>query len=177
MSVTTRASLFALAILFPGGALANDDGSRYPEGVPSDLDVAADEKLIYVTEAEGVQIYDCILSGDVYAWTFRAPEAILYSEGAGELGIHYAGPTWESNSGGTVVAAVAAKVSSPDPDAIPWLRLTAVSNSGGGPFKKVTTIQRLYTIGGVAPSSGCDASTVGAEADVPYEATYYFYKL
>jgi hypothetical protein len=40
----------------------------------------------------------------------------------------------------------------------------------------VTSIQRLNTSGGVAPASGCDADHLGAVANVPYTADYFFYK-
>lgn len=176
MVTTVVRACFASLLLASSLAYADDD-SRLPEDVPAALAVSADEKLTTVAYATGVQIYDCKASGASYAWTFRAPEATLYSEDGEEVGIHYVGPTWESNSGGTVVGAVIARVSSPDASAIPWLLLTAVSNDGGGPFKKVTSIQRLDTVGGKAPATGCDASAVGAEVEVPYAATYYFYKL
>ncbi len=38
----------------------------------------------------------------------------------------------------------------------------------------VSYIQRLDTVGGLAPSSGCDAAHVGAIARVDYKATYFF---
>ena len=111
---------------------------------------------------------------------FRAPEAILL-KGDGDaddrqIGIHYAGPTWEDHVG-SVVAAVAGRVPSPDPTAIPWLRLTAVGHSGHGRFSHVTSILRLDTVGGVAPATGCDADHAGAEARVPYRASYFFFHL
>jgi hypothetical protein len=40
----------------------------------------------------------------------------------------------------------------------------------------VTFVQRIRTAGGVAPSEGCSAATVGAEARVPYRAVYCFYR-
>lgn len=162
------------AALWPGLALADhDDADRSPE-IPSALDIGDDELLQVVTHAEGVQIYDCKASGGGYAWVFRAPDATLYSNGGSELGIHYAGPTWEWNSGGTVRGTVKARYT-PDASAIPWLRLSAVAD-GPGPLSKITTILRMDTVGGIAPSSGCDASTAGAVANVPYTAAYYFFR-
>ena len=60
--------------------------------------------------------------------------------------------------------------------AIPWLLLRAVAHSGPGLFSEVTYIQRLETVGGTAPASGCDASTVGAQARIAYQARYVFWK-
>ena len=88
---------------------------------------------------------------------------------------NYAGPTW-ADARGLVVGRVAAKVASPDPNAIPWLRLVAVSSSGHGRFPQVTTILRLDTVAGKAPATGCDAAHAGAVANVPYAAHYYFYQ-
>jgi hypothetical protein len=72
------------------------------------------------------------------------PVAKLYANDdyTGETGIHYLGPTWESNSGSKVVATRADGCNA-DPTAIDWLLLRAVTNDGSGPFKKVTYVQRV----------------------------------
>ena len=64
---------------------------------------------------------------------------------------------------------------SPDPTAIPWLLLKAATHAGTGAFADVTFIQRLDTVGGVAPSTGCDAAHLGTEVLVPYRSSYFFY--
>jgi len=62
----------------------------------------------------------------------------------------------------------------PDPTAIPWLLLRAVSSEGPGPFHRVTHIQRVNTVGGTAPTD--PGGFVGDVAEVPYTAEYYFYR-
>ena len=59
--------------------------------------------------------------------------------------------------------------------AIPWLLLRASSTTGTGVFTNVTYVQRLNTTGGVAPATGCGASTSGTDTSVAYTADYYFY--
>jgi len=39
----------------------------------------------------------------------------------------------------------------------------------------VAFVRRADTKGGVAPSTGCDAAHVAAQARVPYSATYQFF--
>ena len=63
----------------------------------------------------------------------------------------------------------------PDADAIPWLLLKAKSHDGAGALSTVTYVQRLETVGGAAPTGGCDQSTANAERRVDYTATYAFY--
>ena len=128
----------------------------------------AGNKVAFEAYAEGVQVY----RWNGTAWAFVAPDAVLYS-GNGEVGIHYGGPTWESNSGSKVVAALVERCT-PDPAAIPWLLLEAVSSEGPGIFHRVTYIQRLYTEGGLAPAGPGDF--LGEEVQVPYAATYVFYR-
>jgi hypothetical protein len=84
----------------------------------------ASSKLAFHVFAVGVQIYRW--SGTT--WTFIAPEATLYANAAGNgvVGTHYAGPTWESNSGSMVVGTVLERCT-PDATAIQWLLLGAVS--------------------------------------------------
>jgi hypothetical protein len=126
--------------------------------------------LVFHAYATGVQIYRW--SGS--AWTFVAPAANLYADlgGHGLIGKHYAGPTWESVSGSTVVGAVQERCT-PDPSAIPWLLLHAQSASGPGIFGRVASIQRLNTVGGNAPTTA--GAFAGEVANVPYSAEYFFY--
>jgi hypothetical protein len=47
--------------------------------------------------ARGVQIYECLpAQAGTLGWTFKAPEAILFSREGKVVATHYAGPTWES---------------------------------------------------------------------------------
>ena len=67
------------------------------------------------------------------------------------------------------------------PDAIPWLKLeragTHVGPTGGATLTKTTFVQRVNTVGGVAPPTGCDrVPDVGHKAFVPYTADYFFYE-
>jgi hypothetical protein len=162
-------------------ALSND---QCPQGLPASLVPGADQALFRIYPAEGVQIYRCLAQANgTYAWVFDAPDALLLSnddwDDDGErriLGHHYAGPTWEYKDRSTVVGAKVA-AATVDPTAIPWLLLNAVSHGPtAGVFTDVTSVQRLETAGGLAPTSGCDATTVNAAARVPYTATYFMYR-
>jgi hypothetical protein len=66
-------------------------------------------------------------------------------------------------------------VDAPDSAAIPWVLLTATGHSGNGVLSRVTTIQRIHTVGGQPPACGCDPMTLGAEFKSSYSAEYYFY--
>ena len=148
--------------------------------VPDSLQVPLGNKLILHAFATGVQIYQVTQSAtdpDVYTWVFVAPSATLYYDAGKQftVGTHYLGPTWETNSGSTVVGSAKVK-SVQDVTAVPWLLLTAVSNGPTGFFKKVNYIQRVNTIGGLAPTTGADADHVGQQDSIAYIAEYYFYQ-
>jgi hypothetical protein len=154
-----------------GGAAAARNDNRTPDlGACQNLRAPAGSKLAYHVYATGVQIYHWTGT----SWAFDGPSAILSADAGGRstVGIHYAGPTWESVSGGTVVGTVQQRCT-PDPNAIPWLLLSAVSD-GPGVLHHVTFVQRVNTVGGNAPSS--PGNVVGAEARVPYSAEYFFYR-
>jgi hypothetical protein len=74
-----------------------------------------------------------------------------------------------------VVGEVKAKDNGPDPNAIPWLLLSAKSTSGTGVFSHVKSIQRVHTVGGKAPTEACTQAHVGKVTRVGYKATYNFY--
>ena len=125
-----------------------------------------------------MQIYECRAKAGSAAgaeWAFVAPDAQLFDAAGRPSGKHYAGPHWEDGDGSKVVASVKARADAPTADAIPWLLLTARSVGGDGRLAKVTSIQRINTVGGVAPVGGCDASTLGRSARVPYSADYVLF--
>jgi hypothetical protein len=128
-------------------------------------------KVHFHVYAIGVQIYHW--NGALGTWGTSTPEALLYDADGNLVGHHYAGPTWESNSGslvkGTRLQGVAVNTND-----IPWLLLKGRDQAGKGIFTSVTYIQRLYTSGGVAPST--PGSFDGQEARVPYTAQYFFYR-
>jgi len=146
--------------------------------VPENLRPPVTEVLSLETKATGVQIYECNASkGEPtrFEWIFKAPEADLFDSAGNKIGKHYAGPTWESNDGSKVAGEVKARDNGPDPDAIPWLLLSAKSASGTGVFSHVKSIQRVHTVGGKAPTEACSQAQAGKVARVDYKATYNFY--
>lgn len=153
-------------------AQASDD-LQQPELPPvcAGVQVPPGNKAFFRTFATGVQVY----RWNGTSWDFVAPVANLYTNEnyRGEVGFHYAGPTWQSNSGSKVVAARVAGCQ-PDSTAIPWLLLQKVSTEGRGIFKNVSFIQRINTAGGLSPAT--PGSTVGEEKRVPYTTEYYFYR-
>src|SRR5262245_22859239 len=127
--------------------------------------------------AKGVQIYTCGKnSAGAWAWNFKAPDAELFDTQQKKIGKHYAGPTWEGEDGGKVVAAAKANVPAPTGNDIPWLWLEVKSTEGSGQFTQAKAIRRLRTLGGTAPASGCDEANANKESRVPYTAIYLFLK-
>lgn len=147
-----------------------------PAGVPATLAPAADQTIKASLSGVGVQIYICNATASGFAWTFVAPQANLLDDCDKLVGTHFIGPTWQGNDGSSVAAAKVAGATV-DPSAVPWLLLKATSNGPiSGKFSDVTSIQRLSTVGGIAPSTPCDSSNLGSISQVPYTAQYVFYK-
>ena len=149
-----------------------------PPDVPAQLRAPADQSVFLEALATGVQIYECAAKPEqpsTFEWIFRAPEAALADRLGHSIGKHYAGPTWESVDGSTVVGEVKSRDPGPNQSAIPWLLLTSKSTTGAGIFSQAKSIQRVQTVGGVAPSEPCGPTNAKQIARVPYTATYYFY--
>jgi hypothetical protein len=164
--------------------------------VPPDLEVEAGSRAFLVGHAAGTQNYICLPAGSGFAWTLFTPEATLFSGQGRQLATHFFSPNpiengafrpaWQHSRDTSIVwARLDAQSSDPAfvaPGAIPWF-LLEVAGAGEGPhggdaLGATTQIQRLNTSGGVAPSTGCSASTdIGKKAFVPYTADYFFYSL
>ncbi|MES2742607.1 MAG: DUF3455 domain-containing protein [Pseudomonadota bacterium] len=150
-----------------------------PVTVPAQLEVPPGHKLSLETSATGVQVYVCAAAKSdpsTSEWRLKTPEAELFNVAGNKVGKHYFGPTWEAADHSQVVGEVKARQDDPRGAAIPWLLLSAKSNSGKGIFNAVRFIQRLATEAGKAPADGCSAATVGQEVRVPYKAIYRFFQ-
>jgi len=158
--------------------------NRAPDltGAETNIAVTEGNKVSFHAYAIGVQIYQATVSptdATKLVWTFTAPEAVLYDWEGNVVGNHfaYAGPTrpaWQTLSRSFVVGAVILPRVTVDPTAIPWLRLGAVMSSGPGVLDGTSYIQRVNTVGGVAPATA--PAQLGDEARVPYTAEYFFYR-
>jgi hypothetical protein len=157
--------------LVAGAAIPAGAGSK-PPSVPAEIQVPAGQKVVLDVVGKGVQIYDC--DRTTLVWTFREPAAVLYGHRGRPVGIHFAGPTFESFDGSSVTGTLQASVPAPEPGAIPWLLLRAVANQGDGVLGQVDFVQRIETRGGMAPAGSCDPAKDSTIA-VPYRARYVFY--
>lgn len=171
------ASVVAFA-LFAGCAATVQRPAPPTVVIPGNLRAPATDSLVRTLWADGVQVYECrAKSGGAGfpEWVFVAPEARLVDSNGVLVGRHYAGPTWEAGDGSKVEGVVTAKVDAPTPGAIAWLLLSTHSTGKPGLFAKVTTIQRVATVGGAMPATGCGTATVGQQVRVPYQAQYAQY--
>lgn len=150
--------------------------------IPHAIQSPAGEELVLMVRATGFQIYVCRPDAEGRpAWTLKAPEAELFDEQGKAIGKHFGGPTWQLNDGSQITGKMIAKVDAPDAKAIPWLLVTVTSYSGRGALTRVTSIQRVNTVAGLAPESlsptavECRQSNGAVEFKSSYSADYYFY--
>lgn len=144
--------------------------------VPTTIAVDEAHNLAHEFHAEGVQIYQCTAAG----WAFRAPRATLFDDDGDVVVKHFggidvglpAGAYWESTRDGSRVHAGNA-VASPNPGAIPELRLETLDTAGTGILSRVSFVQRLATVGGVGPTGAC--APLDTKVEVPYTSEYLFY--
>lgn len=150
-----------------GSSVGNDN--RAPE-VPEGIAAPEFNKVHFHGYAEGFQIY----TWNGVDWGRAVPSATLFDDDGNVVIKHFAGPSWQSNSGSLVVASLFHPPVTVDPNSIPWLLLKAVHNEGNGILAEVTFVQRVNTFGGLPPTE--PGIKVGDVAKVPYTADYFFYR-
>ena len=164
-----KATVGALALLLGGGLTALATDNRAPEVPDERLAVDDGFKVNFHGFGVGVQIY----TWNGTDWGKAVPRATLFDDEGNVVASHFAGPRWMSNSGSTVLGTVvfAATV---NPNAIPWVKLSATFEGGAGIFANTKFIQRVNTVGGKEPSENGDF--VGQVFESPYTADYFFYR-
>jgi Protein of unknown function (DUF3455) len=162
-----------------------------PPAAPPALRVPGGNKVFREGAAIGTQDYICLPSGSGFAWTFFGPQATLFNKRDEQIITHFLSPnpfqngtprvTWQDSRDTSKIWGSAVASVTVEPDAIPWLLVEVVGAedgpTGGDELSETTFVQRLNTVGGVAPSTGCTTATnVGMTALVTYSADYFFYK-
>lgn len=125
--------------------------------------------------ASGVQIYSCEFDAQHrLGWVFRSPQATLFDASGHAAVRHGAGPSWEAEDGSRIVGHVLAQQPSETAASIPQLLLDTHSTAGSGTLANVRYVQRVHTVGGLAPKAAC--STEHESGSSPYLADYVFYR-
>lgn len=197
-----NASVIAAALVISMSQSASAHEVTPPE-VPVDIQVPAGNVAFLEGAAVGTQNYACSPSGTGFAWILFTPEATLFNRAEKQIITHFFGPNaadadvntdprviskrairaaWQARDTSTVWARVS-PLSRPvvvRPDSIPWLLLEVVGTqegpTGGDTLVPTTFIQRVNTVGGLAPATGCStAADVGKKAFIPYTADYFFF--
>ncbi len=170
----TTKSLLAIAAAV---TLASCKSIGAPVALPPALEVTPGESWVGTLSASGVQVYQCRDRDGRPAWAFSGPLATLYDRDGRSVGHHGAGPFWEADDGSRVEGKVLATAAAPAEGAVPWLLLETRSTGGPGMLASVSRIRRVDTVGGSAPTRGCDANSYGALREVPYTAAYRLYAI
>ena len=169
-----------------------------PPPVPGTLNPPDGSVAFLIGHAFGTQDYVCAPSatGGV-AFVLTTPEAVLFDNPARRIINHFfsANPfesgmvraTWQSTRDASAfwgkLSASATFASNPEfvaKDAIAWLGLSRAGVvgglEGGGILSTTTFVQRVNTVGGLAPTVGCSSpDDLGNTAFVPYQADYVFF--
>ena len=125
--------------------------------------------------ASGVQTYSCEFDTQHrLEWIFKSPQAILFDTSGHAAVRHGAGPSWEAEDGSRIQGHVLAQRPSTTPASIPQLLLETRSTAGNGSLSSIRYVQRVHTVGGLAPSAPC--STEHETGSSPYLADYIFYR-
>jgi hypothetical protein len=183
----------AMSVALPRAAHADP---ITPPPVPPNIQVAEGHRASFVGHAFGTQNYICLPSSTSptgFAWTLFGPQANLFNDAGRQVMTHFSSanaeevddpvrPVWQhSKDTSAVWGKMVLNGSVAVPGAIPWLLIEVVRDdegaTGGSKMTVTTFIQRLNTIGGTAPATGCAGyGDIGQRKYVPYEADYFFYK-
>ncbi len=194
MKTYVSALILASTVVLPQGARAERSVGPVPPQVPARIQVPPGYKPFLAGHAIGTQGYVCVAVGSSYGWTPFGPQATLFNGESEQILTHFLSPTpysllpnptWQHSRDSSIVWGQVIRSSS-DPNfvaagAIPWLLLEAAvvgdGPTGGDKLLVTRFIQRVNTVDGMAPSTGCAGpQDITKRALVPYEADYIFYK-
>ncbi len=155
-----------------------------PPMVPMSIALPAGHEPFFRVHAQGFQNYTCAKTKDGVGWTLTGPDAQLFDDDFKPVGTHYAvhgsgqgsSPAWRLSDGSEIVGEKVAAADAPDGNGVQWLLLKVVRNDKRGILADAVSVQRVHTVGGKAPETGCTATSLGTQTRSQYTADYYFAK-
>lgn len=175
-------SLHVAAVVLAGCALsacAPMSPMVSQDALPDGVKVPAGNRVVSQTVGVGDITYECRAKKDMagqFEWVFVGPDAVLNDRNGMQVGKYYGPPaTWESKDGSKITGTQVA-VAPNGAGNIPHQLVKANPAVGTGAMSGVTYIQRVATVGGVAPMAACDSGKAGAKQKVRYQADYIFWK-
>ena len=146
--------------------------------LPDAVQVPGGHRVALEAVGVGAITYACRAKANtagVFEWVFVGPRADLNSRSGSKLGSYFGPPaTWAANDGSAITGTQVALAPSSAGN-IPLQLVKANPASGRGAMSGVAYVQRVATRGGVAPQAACDASALGREQTVQYQADYIFW--
>ena len=174
-NLITACAALALGACASQPSVAPIDNAALPEAVRVP---AGEAQKLWTSTVGGEITYECRDKKDAAGqteWVFVGPAAQLKDASGKVVGKYYGPPaTWEANDGSKVSGKQLA-VAPNQPGSIPLQLVKADPAVGAGAMQGVSYIQRLKTVGGVAPSAACTTATKGSKQVVAYSADYVFY--
>jgi uncharacterized protein DUF3455 len=189
----TRTLALILAIVVPCAAGAAEPIT--PPPVPGTIAVTEGYKPFLMGHAVGTQNYICAPApGGGVTWLQIGPQATVFTTNVEQFLTHYQSEnpleadaldaTWQHSRDSSRVWARKIRGSADPayvaPGAIDWLLLgmtaTKAGPTGGDKLLPTLFVQRVNTVGGKEPATGCSEDTINSRKLVPYEADYIFYK-
>lgn len=174
----------AVAAVLAMSACATSMGSQpamfSQASLPDAVKVPAGHRVAMETVGVGEITYECrpkaAMAGQ-FEWVFVGPDARLMDRAGKPVGRYYGPPaTWEAADGSKFTGAQLAVAPAPGTGNIPLQLVKANPAMGMGAMQGVTYVQRVATVGGVAPAMPCAASNAGTKQIVQYRADYILYK-
>ena len=179
MMIRTAIATAAVSLVAACGTMNTMMPTYSQAGLPAAVQVPAGNRVALETVGMGDISYQCSARKDMvgqFEWVFVGPDAKLMDRGGKQVGKYYGPPaTWEAMDGSRLTAtqlAVAPNMA----DNIPLQLVKGNPAMGSGAMQGLTYIQRVATVGGVAPATPCAAGNLGARQIVKYQADYIFYK-
>ena len=176
--IYTLSALCAAAVL--AGCASQPMMKPFDQGMlPAAVQVPAGHKVAWETVGVGEITYECRAKANMagqFEWVFVGPDARLMDRSGKQVGKYYGPPaTWEGMDGVKLTATQVA-VAPAAPGSIPLQLVKANPAMGNGMVSGTTYIQRVATMGGVAPATPCAAGNMGARQIVKYQADYIFWR-
>jgi len=179
MTKTPTLPTLTLAALLGACTTSPQAPSFSQQALPAAVQVPPGHKVVLETVGVGEITYECRAKSGAdgqHEWVFVGPVATLQDRAGKSLGRYFGPPATWAHADGSALTGTQLAVAPAGAGNIPLQLVKANPATGTGVLNGVTHIQRVATLGGVAPAKACSAASLGQREIVRYQADYIFWK-
>jgi hypothetical protein len=165
--------IFSLALFALSAAVAA--AAPIDNSLPVDFSLPVGHHALFLTPANGEETFQCVATGDGYAWQLKGVSAKLLDSDGHVFATQNGESSWLAFDGSQIAGRLTKTGATGGALGDALYSVTPIVS--GGVLGQISDVVRDHVIGGQPPAHACVQSSLRQSVRVPFKADYIFFQV